>query len=122
MDVSWLEEPFSHDEIDQVVAQLPSDKSPGPEGFNTDLLRNVGQSSNMIFMSFVKPFIKGMFACKASMVHTSHLFQKWMLPHIPPIQANIPPQHFSENNNRALGKQSSKSDHLICSSKPIWLH
>lgn len=35
VDLSALEEPFSHEEIDQVVAQMPSDKSPGPNGFNT---------------------------------------------------------------------------------------
>jgi hypothetical protein len=30
-----LSEPFTHEEIDVVVANFPSDKSPGPDGFNT---------------------------------------------------------------------------------------
>jgi hypothetical protein len=34
-----LTEPFTHDEIDAVVASLPSDKSPGPDGFNTDFVK-----------------------------------------------------------------------------------
>jgi hypothetical protein len=29
-----LAEPFSKDEMDQVVAKMPVDKSPGPDGFN----------------------------------------------------------------------------------------
>lgn len=37
--LSSLEEPFTHEEIDQVVAHLPSDKSPGPDGFNTDFIK-----------------------------------------------------------------------------------
>lgn len=38
-DLSSLEEPFTHEEIDSVVAPLPSDKSPGPDGFNTDFIK-----------------------------------------------------------------------------------
>jgi hypothetical protein len=34
-----LEEPFSIEEINQVIIDLPSDKSPGPNGFNTDFLK-----------------------------------------------------------------------------------
>jgi hypothetical protein len=31
--------PFSNDEIDEVVNNLKSDKSPGPDGFNTDFMK-----------------------------------------------------------------------------------
>jgi hypothetical protein len=34
-----LSAPFSHEEIDAMVANLPSDKSPGPDGFNTDFVK-----------------------------------------------------------------------------------
>jgi hypothetical protein len=34
-----LSEPFTHEEIDVVVANLPSDKSPGPDGFNTNFVK-----------------------------------------------------------------------------------
>lgn len=34
-----LEEPFTEAEIDAVVAKLPSNKSPGPDGFNTDFIK-----------------------------------------------------------------------------------
>lgn len=40
VNLSFLEEPFTHEEIDQVVLHLPSDKSPGPDGFNTDFVKN----------------------------------------------------------------------------------
>lgn len=28
-----------HEEIDQVIKLLPSDKAPGPDGFNTDFVK-----------------------------------------------------------------------------------
>jgi hypothetical protein len=34
-----LSERFTHEEIDVVVANLPSDKSSGPDGFNTDFVK-----------------------------------------------------------------------------------
>jgi hypothetical protein len=33
-DLSSLTVPFTHEEIDAVVAHMPSDKSPGPDGFS----------------------------------------------------------------------------------------
>lgn len=38
-DLDCLTEPFSHEEIDDVIKNLPSDKSPGPDGFNTDFIK-----------------------------------------------------------------------------------
>lgn len=38
-DLSSLEEPFTCEEIDLVFSQMPSDKSPGPDGFNTDFIK-----------------------------------------------------------------------------------
>ena len=34
-----LDDPFMAEEIDEVVKHLPSDKSPGPDGFNTYFLK-----------------------------------------------------------------------------------
>jgi hypothetical protein len=34
-----LDEPFSHEEIDEVIKHLPCDKSPGLDGFNTDFVK-----------------------------------------------------------------------------------
>jgi hypothetical protein len=34
--------PFSKEEIDNVVRQMPVDKAPGPDGFNWMFSKNVG--------------------------------------------------------------------------------
>jgi hypothetical protein len=38
-DLDDLHNPFSHDEIDNIVMNLPSGKSPGPGEFNTDFMK-----------------------------------------------------------------------------------
>jgi hypothetical protein len=38
-DLRFLEEPFSEQEIDNVVTSLPNDKSPGPDGFSNEFLK-----------------------------------------------------------------------------------
>lgn len=40
MTITWdLESPFSKEEIDKVVADLPNNKSPGPDGFNGEFMK-----------------------------------------------------------------------------------
>jgi hypothetical protein len=39
--LSELKHPFSSLEIDQIIACLPSNKSPGPDGFNTDFVKKM---------------------------------------------------------------------------------
>jgi len=39
IDLSSLEVAFSSQEIDNVITQLPLDKSPGPDGFNNNFLK-----------------------------------------------------------------------------------
>ena len=38
-DLSALESPFSKEEIDKVIHNMPADKSPGPDGFNGILFK-----------------------------------------------------------------------------------
>jgi hypothetical protein len=38
-DLSSLVSPFAKEEIDNVIRNLPSDKAPGPDGFNTDFFK-----------------------------------------------------------------------------------
>uniref|UniRef100_A0A453BJN6 Reverse transcriptase domain-containing protein n=1 Tax=Aegilops tauschii subsp. strangulata TaxID=200361 RepID=A0A453BJN6_AEGTS len=40
VDFSLLEIPFSQEEIDTVVKNLPNDKAPGPDGFNTNFIKH----------------------------------------------------------------------------------
>jgi hypothetical protein len=35
-----LEAPFSKEEIEEVVKGLPNEKSPGPDGFNNEFMKN----------------------------------------------------------------------------------
>jgi hypothetical protein len=39
IDFSALEAPFTLDEIDAIVKNMPTDKSPGPDGFNGAFLK-----------------------------------------------------------------------------------
>jgi hypothetical protein len=37
--LNYLEQPFSHEEIDNVIRALPNEKSPKPDGFNNEFLK-----------------------------------------------------------------------------------
>jgi len=54
-----LEEPFSHEEVDLVVASLPSDKSPGPDGFNTDFIKKYWLIIKHYFYNLIQSFFDG---------------------------------------------------------------
>jgi hypothetical protein len=41
--LDFLKEPFIKEEINSVVQHLPTDKSPGPDGFNGGFLKCVGR-------------------------------------------------------------------------------
>jgi hypothetical protein len=42
-DMDWLEEQFTLEEIDSIIANLPSHKSPGFDGFNSTSWRNASR-------------------------------------------------------------------------------
>jgi hypothetical protein len=48
-----LVNPFTTEEIDNIVKDLKNDKSPRPDGFNTDFMKNVRRLSSQIFMNYV---------------------------------------------------------------------
>jgi hypothetical protein len=37
--LQWLDSPFTKQEIDSIIKSLPSDKSSGPDGFNTNFVK-----------------------------------------------------------------------------------
>jgi hypothetical protein len=39
LDLAWLEETFTVEEIDAVIKNLPNDKAPGPDGFNNEFIK-----------------------------------------------------------------------------------
>lgn len=59
VDLSSLEDPFTHEEIDEVVKNLPSNKSPGPDGFNTDFIKKCWQTIKFDFYELCNQFHSG---------------------------------------------------------------
>jgi hypothetical protein len=55
----WLDEPFSKQEIDSIVAALPSDKSPGPNGFNTNFIKKCWPVISQDFYDLCEQFYHG---------------------------------------------------------------
>jgi hypothetical protein len=54
-----LSEPFTHEEIGVVVANFPSDKSPGPDGFNTDFVKKCWPIIKQDFYKICEDFHAG---------------------------------------------------------------
>jgi hypothetical protein len=58
-DLHWLDEPFSKQEIDSIVAALPSDKSLGPDGFNTNFIKKCWPIISQDFYDLCDQFYHG---------------------------------------------------------------
>jgi hypothetical protein len=54
-----LEHPFSCHEIDQIITSLPSNKSPGLDGFNMDFVKNAGPVIAPDFYELCNKFFEG---------------------------------------------------------------
>jgi len=55
-DLGFLEEPFTSNEIDTVIKSLPTDKSPGPDGFNNEFLKGCWTTVREDFYNLCKDF------------------------------------------------------------------
>ena len=58
-ELGCLEVPFSTDEIDNVIKNLPSDKSPDPNGFNTDFVKKCWPIIKEDFYNLCNDFYEG---------------------------------------------------------------
>jgi hypothetical protein len=58
-DLSFLELPFAQEEIDAVIKDLPSHKSPGPDGFNTDFIKKCWPIIKQDFYDLCTQFHRG---------------------------------------------------------------
>jgi hypothetical protein len=58
-DLHWLEEPFTKQEIDNIVAALPTDKSSWPDGFNTNFLKKCWPVISQDFYDLCEQFYQG---------------------------------------------------------------
>jgi hypothetical protein len=59
IDFSFLEAPFTHDEIDVVVKVVPSNKSPRPDGFNAEYLKKCWHIIKKDFYDLCEQFHNG---------------------------------------------------------------
>ena len=54
-----LEAPFTHEEIDNIIKQMPNDKAPGPNGFNAAFHRACWDIVAPDFYSLIHDFHAG---------------------------------------------------------------
>jgi hypothetical protein len=59
VDLAFLEQPFTPKEIDDVVAGVPNNKSPGPDGFNAEFLRKCWPIFKNDFCDLCNQFFEG---------------------------------------------------------------
>jgi hypothetical protein len=59
LNLDHLVEPFSNTEIDQVINQMPMDKSPGPDGFNARFLKKCWHIIKANFYQLCQDFYNG---------------------------------------------------------------
>jgi hypothetical protein len=66
-----IEEPFTKEEIDAVIQQLPTDKSPGLDGFNGDFLKKCWPTLVSDFYNLYQGFFYGNICMQN--INTSHI-------------------------------------------------
>jgi hypothetical protein len=54
--LQWLDSPFTKQEIDSIIAALPSDKSPGPDRFNTNFIKKYWHIISQDFYDLCEQF------------------------------------------------------------------
>ena len=58
-DLSCLKQPFSTEEIKGVIQNLPSEKSPGPDGFNNEFIKKCLTIISNDFYNLISVFHQG---------------------------------------------------------------
>jgi hypothetical protein len=70
-DLGFLTEPFTHEEIDDVIKNLPHDKSPRPDGFNTDFVKRCWPIIKQYFYDLCEAFQMGQISLQS--INGSHI-------------------------------------------------
>jgi hypothetical protein len=66
VDLSHLVEPFTNDEIDKCIKEMPSERAPVLMGLACNSSRNVGMLLNLTFISYVMISSMSKLACRPS--------------------------------------------------------
>ena len=74
-----LEVPFSDEEIEGVVKELPKNKSPGPDGINNDFIKHCWHIVGKDMKDLIRAFYDENICMKAYMIPSFHSFQKWII-------------------------------------------
>lgn len=59
-DLDWLDSPFTREEIDRIIAELPNNKSPGPDGFNGEFMKKCWSLIAEDFYNLYEAFQEGL--------------------------------------------------------------
>jgi hypothetical protein len=70
-DLSQLDLPFSLEEIEEVVKDMPADRSPGPDGFNGAFLKKCWQLVKEDFIKLIQDFYDENLNLKS--INTAHI-------------------------------------------------
>jgi mannosylglycoprotein endo-beta-mannosidase len=57
--LDWLESEFLKEDIDKIIAELPNNKSPGPDGFNGEFLKKCWPTLAQVFYDLCRDFFEG---------------------------------------------------------------
>jgi hypothetical protein len=78
-DLSHLDNPFTEEEITNVIKEMPIHKEPGPDDFNGKFLKKCWDLVKEDFMKLVNDFYEGISIWKASILPLLLLFLRTMI-------------------------------------------
>jgi len=70
-DLQCLEEPFSKQEIDAVIKEMPTNKAPGPDGFNGNFIKACWHIISADFYKLIEDFHQG--NCQLESINASYI-------------------------------------------------
>jgi hypothetical protein len=121
--LSELEHPFSCQEIDQIIKCLPSNKSPGPDGFNTDFVKKCWPVIAPDFYELYNNFFEGSLCVRS--INGSYVT---LIPKnsSPDSVGDYRPISVLNTSVKVLTKNLSQpfatGDHKVSASESIWFY
>lgn len=121
--LGWLEEPFTKEEIDKVISELPNDKSPAPDGFNEEFLKKCWHLIAPDFYKLVDEFYRGDLCLKS--INSSYIALLAKTEH-PIMAGDFRPISLLNSALKLLTKllveRLQKVIKRLIHKKPIWFH
>jgi hypothetical protein len=108
-DLSNVEIPFSHEEINNIIKRMPNDKAPGPDGFNGLFMRKFWNIMKHPFYNMCSKFYAG--NLELSSINTAYitLIPKNKLPCLSPrLQTYLSCDYGSKGFDKINFQQSAR--------------